>query len=147
HRGDVGSTNAALVLAMVVVVAALAGRFAGIATALAAAAAYNYFFTVPYHSLRISGAKDIVTVCLLALLGFVVSSAASWHRRGNRKSSQRLHGAEALETTSAMLAGGASVDELWHTVNIVLTDELHLAEARYEPGATTALPVIPRSGS
>ena len=146
-RDDVGVTNVALVLAMIVVVAALAGRMAGIVTALTAALAFNFFHTEPYHSMRITGARDVVTVALLALLGLVVAEVAEFRRRARATSARRLHGAEVLEATSAMLARQATFDEMWPTVAEALREDLQLSEIDYEPGATTTHPVLSRSGS
>src|SRR3954468_11922920 len=82
-RDDVGSTNVALVLAGIVVLAGLAGRTAGIVTALTAAVSFNFFHTAPLHSLRISGGRDIVTVVLLAALGLFVAEIGAWRRRNS----------------------------------------------------------------
>ena len=146
-RDTAGATNVALVLTMIVVVAALAGRTAGFATAVAAALGFNYFHTQPYHSLRISGARDIVTVCLLVVIGVVVSEIGAWRRRARRQSAERLTTGRALETTTAMLATGQPIDEMWTKIREVLIAELHLVDCRFESKANSGLPVLPRSGS
>jgi K+-sensing histidine kinase KdpD len=146
-RDNVGATNVALILAMIVVLAGVAGRMAGVLTALVAAVGYNFFHTEPYHSLRISSTKDVVTVLLLAALGLVVGEVSAWRRRAQRKSRRHLQSARALETTSAMLAAGSEVDEIWTTIRDALMSELDLADCRFEPGTTTEMPLLRRSGA
>jgi hypothetical protein len=144
-RTSTSSVNVALILALVVVLAALAGRKAGLATALAATIAYNFFLTRPYHSLRINSAHDIVTVVLLGALGVIVSEAGAWRRREHSTAVVRLHAAGALEAVGAKLAAGATADEIWTDVRAALIDLLHLTDCRLEkvPAEVT----IPRSGS
>lgn len=146
-RGDVGTVNVALVLSCIVVVAALAGRAAGLATAVAAALAYNFFHTVPYYSLRISSGRDIVTVVLLVIIGVIVSEISAWRRRAQESSVRRLHGARALEATAAQLAAGRGPDEIWVGVRAALIELLGLADCRYEPGPSPSVQVLPPSGS
>src|SRR4051812_32628842 len=57
--------------------AALWGIGPGIAAGLAAALAYNFFFTVPIHTLRIDRATDIVTVLVLIIVALVTSRLAA----------------------------------------------------------------------
>src|SRR4051794_899449 len=146
-RDEVGVTNVALVLAMIVMAAAFVGRMSGILTAVTAAMAFNYFHTEPFHSLRINGAQDIVTVLLLAALGLVMSEISAWRRRAQIAARRRLDGARALERIAAMIAAGAAGDEIWPVIHDVLVDQLHVVDCRFEPGATTAFTVLPRSGS
>jgi hypothetical protein len=146
-RDDFGVANVALVLSFVVVVASLAGRAAGITTAVAAAAGYNFFHTRPYHSLRIDSGRDIATVGLLVLIGIIVSEMSAWRRRTQAASERRLHGSRALETVAAQLADHASVDDVWRSVREGLVDTLALTECRYEPGTTPSAPLLPRSGA
>src|SRR4051794_22360131 len=136
-RDEVGVTNVALVLAMIVLAAALVGRMSGILTAITAAMAFNYFHTEPFHSLRINGAQDVVTVLLLAGLGLVMSEISAWRRRAHIAAKRRLEGARALEMVAAMIAAGTSPDEVWAAVRDVLLDQLHVVDCRFEPGATT----------
>ena len=146
-RDDFGAANVALVLSCVVVVAALAGRSAGVATSVTAAVAYNYFHTQPYHSLRISSGRDIATVGLLVVIGVIVSEMSAWRRREQAASLRRLHGSRALEAVAARLAEGADVDDVWDVIRDALTGTLDLADCRYESGTTPSVPLLPRSGS
>ena len=71
-------TNTALVLMIVVVaVAALGGRAAGIITALIAVVSFDFFHTEPYLSLTIDSRDDIETTLLLLVAGVLVGTIAS----------------------------------------------------------------------
>ena len=145
-RDNIGTTNVALVLAGIVVAAALAGRIAGLATALTAAAGFNFFHTVPYHSLRIGDHRDIITVCLLALLGIVVAEFGVWRRRATMSSKRRLHLSTMLAEVAEMVAGDDAADAVRAAVESRISTALGGAGCRYEAGPTT-LQTISRSGS
>ena len=146
-RDDFGVANVALVLSCIVVVAALAGRAAGLATAVTAALAYNFFHTRPYYSLRISSGRDVATVGLLVLIGVIVSEMGAWRRRALAASTRRLHGSRALEAVAAQLAAGSQPDEIWDAVRKALMDTLELSDCRFEAGESPSVQAIPRSGS
>jgi two-component system sensor histidine kinase KdpD len=64
-------------LPAVLAAAVLAGRGPALLAAIASALAYNYFFTAPYHTLRIHSPADIVTVAVLFLAALVTSHLAA----------------------------------------------------------------------
>jgi hypothetical protein len=81
-RTDLSHTNAALVLVVVVVaVAALGSRTAGVVAALSAAAWFDFFLTRPYETFDISGSADMETAVLLLVVGVIVSQLAAHARR------------------------------------------------------------------
>ena len=85
-RSFFGTTNAALVLMIVVVaVAALGGRVAGIVTALAAVVSFDFFHTQPYLSMSIDSRDDIETTVLLLVAGVLVGTIASAGRSARRR--------------------------------------------------------------
>lgn len=146
-RGEIGATNVALALACVVVLAAVAGRRSGFATAITAAIAFNFFHTQPYLSLRIKEGDDVLTVVLLAVLGVVVSETA--HRRRQAKASVRLHtrGEHALEAVAARLVDADGPEAVWSQVETSLVGLLDLAECRFVVDVPSDVAVLPRSGS
>ncbi|MBI5088097.1 MAG: PAS domain-containing sensor histidine kinase [Actinobacteria bacterium] len=146
-RGDAGSANVALVLACVVVAAALAGRLAGAATAVTAALAYDYFHTRPYYSLRVDTVRDVVTIGLLLIIGLAVSGVSARRRTAHAAEQRQRRVAQQLESTAAALAAGGASAELWTEVRSALVEALALADCRFEPGPTTSLPQIPRTGA
>lgn len=144
-RTDASGANVALALAIVVAVAALAGRAAGLTTAAAAALAYNFFHTEPYHSLRIHAARDVVTVALLATLGIIVSEVSAWRRREHTSAAASVGAVRSLEVIGEELADGIPPEQVWSDVRSALTELLHLRDCQFEPEPADV--VIPRSGS
>jgi hypothetical protein len=148
-RDSFGETNVVIVLVLVTVVtAALAGRAAGACTAVSAAISYNFFHTRPYLSLRVSDRQDIITVCLLVVVGLVVGELSAMRRRSRVEVMTQASGAHHLETVASLLADGASLDVVWPVVRDALTDTLGLSGCRFEPGHPDgARPLVERSGA
>ena len=148
-RDDIGTTNVALLVGLVVVIAATADRAAGVATALVAAFSYNFFHTQPYRSLRIDDGVDVLTVVLLLVIGLVVSEISARAHSAIKVSDRHGDAEHALERSSELLAGGASVQEMWETVRQDLIRLMHVADCRYEDASDsiTELPLVSRSGT
>jgi hypothetical protein len=143
--------NAALVLMIVVVaVAALGGRSAGVITAIAAVVSFDFFHTEPYLSLAIDSRDDVETTVLLLVAGLIVGTIASAGR-----SAQRRAGAARDEIARIhRVAEAASTNREAADVIAVAQDELrgllHLTESRFEaiPYSDGAdLPQLGRNGS
>jgi two-component system sensor histidine kinase KdpD len=66
-----------LYLPSILAVAALWGLGPAVAAAIAAALAYNFFFTQPIYTLRIDQVTDIVTVIVLFIVALVTSRLAA----------------------------------------------------------------------
>lgn len=64
-------------LPAVLAAAALWGLGPGAVAGIAAAAAYNFFFTEPVHTLRMNRVTDVVTVLVLLIVALVTSKLAS----------------------------------------------------------------------
>ena len=73
-----------LYLPTVLFVAVRAGFGPAIAAAVASAFSYNYFFTAPFHTLRIHSPADIVTVVVLFAVALVTSRLAARMRHQAR---------------------------------------------------------------
>jgi two-component system sensor histidine kinase KdpD len=71
-------------LPAVLAVAILWGLGPALAAGIAAALAYNFFFTEPVHTLRIDRGSDIVTVIVLLMVALVTSRLAAGIRRQAR---------------------------------------------------------------
>jgi two-component system sensor histidine kinase KdpD len=85
-------------LPAVLAAAALFGLGPGFAAALGSALAYNFFFTEPFHTFRITRPADIVTVAILFLVALVTSQLAA-----RMRSQARAAGAHAAR--NATIAG------------------------------------------
>ena len=141
-RGEAGSTIVGVSLAIIVTVAALVGRTAALATAVAAAVTFNFFHTEPYHSLRIHEPGDVAIVALLLGLGFFVSDVTGWMRRRERFARQRAIADEAASGAHALLGTDRPVVEVWPTLASSLLDELSFATCRFVPGARIELSIV-----
>src|ERR1700710_693644 len=76
-RGEVNTTNVALVLVLIVVgTAAFGGRGPAALSAIVTAISYEFFFTKPFESLRISSADDLETTLILLAIGMAVGQLA-----------------------------------------------------------------------
>src|SRR5438552_18485891 len=64
-------------LPAVLAAAALWGFGPALVAGIAAALAYNFFFTVPVHTLRMDRVTDVVTVAVLLIVALVTSQLAA----------------------------------------------------------------------
>ncbi len=81
-----------LYLPAVMYAAGLYGLWPGLLATAGSALAYNYFFTQPYHTFRVTSGEDLVTIGLLTLVALVTSQLASRMRseaRAARASADR----------------------------------------------------------
>ena len=73
-----------LFLPAVLASAALFGRLPSLTAAILSALAYNYFFVIPLHSLRIDRPEDLMTIVLLLAVAIVTSQLAAAMRAQGR---------------------------------------------------------------
>lgn len=144
-RDQVGASNVGIALAIIVALAALVSRGAGLTTAVTAALTFNFFHTRPYHSLRIHEPRDVAIVALLAVLGLVISDITAWRRRQEAIAHRHDRATEAPSTIGAMLAGVHPVGQLWPAVVSAVLDQLSLADCGVVAEQPTNLPIISRS--
>ena len=81
-----------LYLPAVLAAAGFYGLGPGLLAAVASALAFNFYFTHPFHTLRISSPEDVATVALLFLVALVTSQLAARmqaERRAARRSAAR----------------------------------------------------------
>jgi hypothetical protein len=146
-RDSMGTANVALLLSVVVVLAALTSRLAGIGTAVVAALSFNFFHTQPYQSLRISNGRDIATVGLLLFVGIVVSWVGEWRRAASRRADMHRTGEHSLESVVAVAASGATAERVLEVVCESLVHDLRLADCRFEAAPASERPIIERHGA
>lgn len=148
-RDVIGSTNAALVLVVVIVSAgALGGRLTGAMTAAAACLSFNFFHTQPHYTLRVHSDNDIWTIALLFVIGLAVGEVAVFARSNRTSAIVERAGLAHLEAISAMVAEDRPLSAVWPAVRAALLDELRLVDATFEPGDHPASPitVLERNG-
>jgi hypothetical protein len=147
-RGEIDSANLALVLVLVVVVTAvLAGRGPAALAAVSAALSFDFFFTQPYYSLRITEKGDIETALILLTIGLLVGQITVVARRSRAEAVLGRDELGLLRGFAARAAGGASTGELTRLATDDITALLHLHGCRFEPEPTgPPRPVLERSG-
>ncbi|MDO8363246.1 MAG: DUF4118 domain-containing protein [Actinomycetota bacterium] len=147
-RTTLGGANMALILVLVVVAAAaVGGRAAGAITAITASLSFNFFYTVPYLTLRINDAKDITTVVLILAVGLAVGELGVARARQSATRRSHLRSMRSLEGVGSLVSAGASAGEVWPEARTALIRMLSLRDARFEPGVLNgALPVVERDG-
>src|SRR5262249_14897477 len=86
--------------------------FASVASMLC----YNFFFTEPYYTFRISDPRDVIAVVFFTVVAIVVSNVASRARILAVTAMVRARTTEALYAFSRKLAGVGTLDDLlWAT--------------------------------
>jgi hypothetical protein len=142
-------SNAALVFVIVVVLAAaLGGRWAGVTAAVVSAMSYDFFLTRPYGSLKIDQAEDIVATVLLLIVGVIVGEFVVWAHRGHQQSKRGQEEITRLHRIAEQVASGARAQDVLESVRAALTDLLSLRDCRFEqPPFGTPLPRLGRNGS
>jgi hypothetical protein len=138
--------NVALVMAVVTVLFALLDWLAGVTTSVAAALSLNYWHTEPFHTLRVTDSRDVLSIALLALLGLSVSAATAVRvRRGVRDIRAADVGA-AAEELRAVLTENNPAPFVWSTAIATPANDLGLVLARVERSAPADIPAIGRAG-
>ena len=142
-------SNAALVFVIVVVLAAaLGGRWAGVTAAVISAMSYDFFLTRPYGSLKIDELEDIVATVLLLAVGLIVGEVVVWAHRGHRQKKRGQDEITGLHRVAEQVAAGASAQDVLESVRAELTDLLSLRACKFEqPPFGTPLPRLGRNGS
>ncbi len=106
-RGHVSAANLAVVLVLVVLgVAALGGRAAGVVAGVVTALAFDFFLTVPQGSFTIDRGEDITTTVLLAVVGLVGGELVERARRSHAVARRRQAELDSFQRRAELAAGG-----------------------------------------
>jgi Domain of unknown function (DUF4118) len=125
--------NAALLLMVVVVgVAAIGGRAAGVITAFAAVVSFDYFHTQPYLSLTIDSRDDVETTILLLVAGVIVGSVASSGRRARHRATDARSEIDRIHRVAEVAASGADAAAVIGAAQDELRSLLTLLVCRFE---------------
>jgi Domain of unknown function (DUF4118) len=134
-RPHLANTQIALILVLVVVaVAAMGNRVAGIVAAVGAGVWFDFFFTRPYQRFTIADRSDIETFVLLLLVGGAVTELAVWGRRQQARASREAGYLAGVHAAAAVAATGGPANELIKSVSAELTGILGLVGCHYQPG-------------
>ena len=104
-RHSFDNANAALLLVLVIVAVASVGiRPAGVVAAVSSAVWFDFFLTVPYNRLTIENRNDIEATVLLVVIGAAVTEIAIWGRRQQARASRQSGYLAGVMTTSNAIA-------------------------------------------
>ena len=143
-RGTVFSTNAALVLVLPVLAAAIAGgRVGGAIAAVVSALCFDFFFTRPYYSFTINRSADVETMIVLLVVGLVVGELVVRVRRSERAAIASRRQVDQIRRVAELAAGNGSAGRLIDVVERELVELLGARGARFErPPFRTVLPQL-----
>jgi K+-sensing histidine kinase KdpD len=140
-RADWSNSNVALLLVVVVVaVAAIGNRVAGVIAAVWAAAWFDFFFTVPYDRFTIRSSGDVTTFALLLVVGVAVSQLAAHARRLKVIAITDAGYLAQLHETASVAQAARSPDDVVAYVREQLITLLDLAACRFEHGSLLGHP-------
>jgi len=141
-RGQLFNTNAALVLVLPVLAAAiLGGRVGGAVSAGIATLCFDFFFTRPYYSFTISRRDDVETTIVLFAVGLVVGELVVRSRRSERLARASRREVDQVRRVAELAAGAGSRGRLISVVEREVVELLGARGARFERAPfTTTLP-------
>jgi hypothetical protein len=132
-RGSFASTAAALTNVVVIVALAVVGsRAAGLLASVSAALWFDFFLTRPYDRFAISHRADLETTIVLVLVGVVVTELAARGRRHARISSEESSYVELLRRCSDLAASRVPAADLVEDVSSSLVELLELRACRFD---------------
>jgi Domain of unknown function (DUF4118) len=141
-RGDLFTTNAALILVLPVLAAAIVGgRWGGAVSAVVAALCFDFFFTRPYYSLNINRRDDVETTLVLLVVGLVVGELVVRARHSRQLARASRREVDQIRRVAELAAGSSASGRLITIVERELVDILNARGARFEkPPFQTTLP-------
>ena len=132
-RWAFNSVNAALVfMILVVALAAIGGRVAGVITAVASTMSFDFFHTQPYLSMTIDKREDIETTVLLFVAALIVGGIATNGRIARRREASAHHEVRRIHRVAEAAASGWPPAVVLATAQDEITELLDLADCRFE---------------
>jgi Domain of unknown function (DUF4118) len=148
-RLRIDSANVALIfVVLVVVAAAVGGRWGGVVGAVTSALSFDFFFTHPYDTLRMNRLREIGTAALLLVVGLIVGEIVVWAHRSHRASERGREEIERLHRVAEQVVAGADITAVMQSVRAELSGLLSLRACAFEEAPFgTPLPRLERNGS
>ena len=146
-RDELTPSTASLVLVLAVVGASASGdRVAGVASAVSAAVAFDFFLTVPYYSLSIYDRDNVELAIVLVVVGLVVTELALWGHRQQAVARERSGYIDGVLGLSDVIATGSDA-ALPRTVGAAITTVLGIDRVAWVAGEPSPnAPVVGRDG-
>jgi Domain of unknown function (DUF4118) len=138
-RESFPGTDAALVMVVIVVaVAAVGDRFAGILAAISAGIWFDFFLTKPYERFAISHRPDIETAVLLFVVGMAVTELTARGRHHRTVAAEESDHVARLHSLARMMAEGEDSRIVIAQAEKLLATLLDLRSCRYDPESTSS---------
>jgi Domain of unknown function (DUF4118) len=140
--------NADMALALVVPVllsSIVGGRLSGTVTAIVSALTFDFVFTVPYLSLRISSKDDLATFVAFFVVAIITAEVGIRARRGGAAARESRSELDRLVRVAELSARGADVDDVVSSARAELIGLFGLEDCIYE--AERSGPELPRLGN
>jgi K+-sensing histidine kinase KdpD len=136
-RSSFPNTDAALALVVVIVaVAAVGHRPAGLVAAVSTAVWFDFFLTRPYERLTITRHTDIETTVLLLMVGVAVTEIAARSRKHRSVAKEEASFVARIHSAAAAVATGESRQFVVMQVAAQLIDLLFLRDCQFDPAAS-----------
>jgi hypothetical protein len=124
----------ALALVIPVLLAAVfGGRWPGVGSALAAAMCFDFFFTLPYQSLRISSGDDVGTFFVLLVVALVAAEVGIRARRSGRTAREARSGLDRLCRVIEIAARAGDIEDVISSARAELIGLFGLVDCTFEP--------------
>ena len=147
-RDRVANTSIALLLVLVVVGVAMVGRRpAGLAAAVSATVGFDFFWTEPFETFAIRAADDVETAVLLLLAGVAITEIVAWGRREQAAANREAGFRDGLMAAAEAVASGDSPSRVIDRVAGQLVPLLRLDRCRFDYGTGLDHPRLEHDGS
>jgi uncharacterized protein DUF4118 len=143
-RGDFAATNAALILVLVVLAAAMfGGRGPGLLGAVISAACFDFFFTRPYYSFTINNRDDIELTVVLLVVALAVGELVVRAQRSERSAVASRRQVDQMRRVAQVASGGEPMGHLIDVVQREVVAVLGARGSRFErPPFRTRIPTL-----
>ena len=144
-RDHLHNDNMALALVIPVLIGAvLGGRGAGAASAGVAALCFDFFFTRPYLSLRISSGDDLASFFVLLVVALIAAEVGIRARRGGKSASESRSDFDRLYQVIDLAARGADIDDVVLSARAEMIGLFGLVDCIFETSPSDS--ALPRLG-
>jgi len=144
-RDHLHNDNMALALVIPVLIAAVVGgRWAGALSAVTAALCFDFFFTLPYQSLRIAGSNDIASFFVLLVVALIAAEVGIRARRGGHSAREARSDLDRLYRVIELAARGGDIEDVVSSVRAELIGLFGLADCVFDTSPSES--ALPRLG-
>jgi hypothetical protein len=141
-RSHLHNDNMALALVVPVLIASVVGgRWAGALSAFAAALCFDFFFTKPYLTLRISSGNDVASAVVLLVVAFISAEVGIRARRGGHSAREARTDLDRLYRVIELAARGGDIEDVVSSARAELIGLFGLLDCAFETSPSeTSLP-------